>query len=65
MRCVKFAILKLNWIINKMKTILYVVCGWCGKDMGQKDGQGQTGISHGMCPACYKKLTGKEYEGKC
>ena len=34
---------------------LKVVCAWCGKDIGEKDGQGQEGISHGMCDECYVK----------
>ena len=37
------------------KTILTVICAWCGKDMGEKDGQGVSGVSHGMCPDCYSK----------
>lgn len=28
------------------------VCGWCGKNMGQADVEGET---TGICPACYKK----------
>lgn len=39
------------------KTILTVVCSWCSKDMGEKDGKGVSGVSHGMCEACYDKLT--------
>lgn len=38
------------------QTLIRVFCAWCGKYMGDKDGQGQTGASHGMCPKCYKKL---------
>jgi len=37
------------------KTTLIVKCGWCGKAMGEKDGQGISGISHGMCKKCYDK----------
>lgn len=29
-----------------------VRCAWCGKLMGYKDGQGQTGVSHGICGGC-------------
>ena len=39
------------------KTILTMTCAWCSKDMGEKDGKGVSGVSHGMCPSCYKKLT--------
>ena len=35
-------------------TKLQVVCAWCGKDMGEKYGNGQEGVSHGMCEECYK-----------
>ena len=33
-----------------------VVCAWCGKDMGEKDGKGQKGISHGLCNECLYKM---------
>jgi peptide deformylase len=36
-------------------TILKVVCAWCGKDLGEKDGQGTEGISHGICKDCLAK----------
>uniref|UniRef100_A0A6M3LPM9 Uncharacterized protein n=1 Tax=viral metagenome TaxID=1070528 RepID=A0A6M3LPM9_9ZZZZ len=37
-----------------MGTILEVVCAWCLKDMGEKDGEGVSGVSHGMCDDCYR-----------
>jgi DNA-directed RNA polymerase subunit RPC12/RpoP len=37
------------------KTRMPVVCAWCGNPMGEKDGQGQTGTSHGICPDCLNK----------
>ena len=33
-----------------------IVCAWCGKDMGEKDGKGIEGISHSICPKCLVKL---------
>jgi len=46
-------------------TILKIICGWCGKDMGEKDGQGQTGITSGMCEQCWERLfPGKPYPGE-
>jgi peptide deformylase len=36
-------------------TTLKVVCAWCGKDLGEKDGQGTEGISHGICKDCLAK----------
>ena len=35
---------------------LKIVCAWCGKDMGEKDGKGVEGISHGLCKECSEKL---------
>ena len=26
-----------------------IVCAWCNKDMGEKDGKGVGGVSHGLC----------------
>lgn len=37
-----------------------VMCAWCGKVIGKKNGQGQSGISHGMCPECSAKEFEKE-----
>ncbi len=36
--------------------ILVRVCGYCSLYMGVKDGQGVSGISHGVCPTCLEKL---------
>lgn len=38
-------------------TKMRVVCAWCGADMGEKDGQGETGVSHGMCEDCYNRAS--------
>ena len=45
---------------RKKKTTITIVCAWCGKKMGVKDGGGITGISHSICPACYEKVIGKK-----
>lgn len=37
-----------------METTLKIVCAWCGKDMGEKDGEGVEGVSHGICEDCLK-----------
>ena len=37
-------------------TVIKVVCAWCGKDMGEKDGQGKEGISHGLCEECRAEM---------
>lgn len=36
-----------------------IVCAWCGKDMGEKDGDGVDGVSHGLCQRCLAKLLAK------
>lgn len=33
-------------------TKITVVCGWCGKQLGEKDGQGVEGESHSICDDC-------------
>lgn len=37
-------------------SVIQVVCAWCGADMGEKDGEGQEGISHGICEECLGKF---------
>jgi len=39
------------------KTVITVQCAWCGKPLGEKDGQGVSGVSDGMCSECYNRLT--------
>ena len=36
-------------------TILTAVCGWCGCPLPPKNGEGEAGVSHGMCDACERK----------
>jgi len=31
------------------------VCAWCGKDLGEIEGKGQTGTTHGICQECEEK----------
>jgi len=33
-----------------------IVCAWCHKDMGEKDGEGIDGVSHGVCEECLNRL---------
>ena len=33
-----------------------VICAWCGKSMGEKEGEGVEGVSHGICEECLEKL---------
>jgi len=43
--------------------VIRVVCAWCGKDLGEKEGESGEGgnVSHGICPKCFKKV---KKEGK-
>ena len=34
---------------------LTVICAWCGKSMGTKEGHGVEGVSHGICKECFDK----------
>lgn len=36
-----------------METIITIVCMYCGKDMGTKDGKGVSGVSHSICRECW------------
>ena len=36
--------------------LLKIVCAWCSRDMGQKDGQGKEGVSHSICDKCVAEL---------
>ena len=33
-----------------------IICAWCGKDMGSKEGNGIEGTSHSICDRCADKL---------
>ena len=39
------------------RTIIRVVCGWCGKDMGTKEGMGVTGTTTTICEECFVRET--------
>jgi len=34
---------------------LKIVCAFCGRYMGEKDGNGVEGISHGVCYDCFRE----------
>ena len=48
----------------QLHTRMQVVCAWCGKDMGEKDGKGQTGTTHSICPKCKEKEIAKIRKGQ-
>ena len=33
-----------------------IMCAWCDKDMGEKDGEGIEGVSHSICDVCLNRL---------
>jgi len=41
-------------MICGMKTIIKIKCSYCGKDMGEKDGEGVSGVSHSVCDKCFQ-----------
>jgi len=45
-------------------TTMKVVCAWCGADLGEKDGKGEDGISHGMCDKCFAKVRSRKAKGQ-
>ena len=45
--------------LYRISTELTSVCAWCGKVMGKKEGYGQTGDTHGICPDCAEKESAK------
>lgn len=45
--------------LESKKTVLQIYCAWCQEFIGEKDGQGKTGITAGMCPKCYQKELAK------
>ena len=40
-----------------------VVCAWCGRDLGKKDGEGVKGVSHGVCEKCLAEQETKAKNG--
>ena len=53
-------------------TPLKIVCGWCGKELGCKEGGDSDGEAHGICDDCllhnfphlYDKVKGGNYVRK-
>jgi hypothetical protein len=35
---------------------IQIVCAWCGKHMGEKEGDAPYPISHSICPDCERKV---------
>jgi len=41
--------------VYRLSSELTVTCAWCGRVMGKKDGNGQSGITHSICLECSAK----------
>ena len=39
-----------------------IVCAWCGKEMGEKDGEGEEGVTHSLCEECLAKMEAEREE---
>jgi len=42
--------------VYRLSTEMTSICAWCGKVLGKKEGYGQSGITHGICPECASKI---------
>lgn len=43
--------------------MIEIICAYCGKKMGKKDGEGVSGVSHSICEECFKiEMEGVERE---
>lgn len=36
-----------------------IICAWCGKDLGEKEGDSELPVSHGICNECVQIVTMK------
>lgn len=45
-----------DYITALNRAVLFRFCMRCGAFLGLKDGQGVTGISHGVCPHCLQEM---------
>jgi len=41
---------------------IQIVCAWCHKDMGKKEGDTPYPISHSICPDCERKVLAESEE---
>lgn len=52
----------LNMLHHHGIYVIVSVCAICGRYLGNKDGQGVHGVSHGLCPECAEKMKGENHE---
>lgn len=51
-------ILKRGVFMSKLK----LICGWCQKELGEKEVEGTGGESHGICDDCLRRYFPHHYE---
>jgi hypothetical protein len=56
-----------NRMIANIKTAntILIVCAYCKKLMGRKDGEGVVGTSHGICSSCLSDVKPKKDSSDC
>jgi len=40
---------------KKVRQTMKIVCAYCGRYIGEKEGNGVEGDSHGICQECFEK----------
>jgi hypothetical protein len=35
---------------------IQIICAWCQRDLGKKEGDATYPVSHGICPDCERKV---------
>jgi len=41
---------------------IQVICAWCHRDMGEKEGDSPYPVSHSICPECERKVRAETEE---
>jgi hypothetical protein len=49
---------------KKVSQTMRIVCAYCGRCMGEKEGNGVEGDSHGICQECFGKRMNDRKEVK-
>jgi len=45
-------------------TTMTIICAWCGKHLGDKEGGGESGTTHTICDECSKQELDKYMKSK-
>jgi len=49
---------------KKVSQTMKIVCAYCGRCIGEKEGNGVEGDSHGICQECFEKRMNGRNRGK-